>query len=162
MNIKFEIDLEGLLDDLLYEESSEIKEAIKSEVISKVLKTVLPIMQKSIDKLIDQRIGPVIIERVEKFVDLKLDEVMEKGVIRVNGQSPIKIEKHIENLFENSRGWSNPLDRIEKIAKTFSQDLKIQYNNVFAMNIVTNMKDQGLLKDDVAAMLTAPSAPSKT
>jgi hypothetical protein len=160
MIIKVEIDLEDMLGDMIHNESGEIAEEIKGQIINGIMKKVLPTMQASIDKMVDERINPVIVARVERAVDIKLAEVMDKGLIRVNGQSPIKIEKHIQNLFESNRGWGNPADRIEKVAKAFGQDLKTQYNNVFAMNIVANMKDQGLLKDDVAEMLTAPSAPS--
>lgn len=67
------------------------------------------------------------------------------------------VQKHIQDLFERSHGWSNPNQRVADIASKFGQELKVQYNNLFAMNIVSNLKEQGMLKDDVAAMLTKPT-----
>lgn len=152
MKFKIEIDLEDTLQDMFEDGSTDIEEALKGDIIRGILNKVLPKMQASIDEQITKRIDAIIVERVEARVTATLDKVLEKDIIRINRED-LTVTKHIQNIFEKSHGWNNPHERIGKIAKEFGQQLRIQYNNVFAMNIVTNLRDQGLLKDDVSEML---------
>lgn len=46
---------------------------------------------------------------------------------------------------------------IDGIAKEFAKEMEVQYSSAFANKIVMNMKDQGLLKDEVVQILLEPS-----
>jgi len=56
-------------------------------------------------------------------------------------------------LFFKNTGWNNPERVLKAIAMEFGKELKLQYNNMFANKIVQNMKEQGLLKDEVVQIL---------
>lgn len=161
MKFNIEIDLEDTLYDMFENESTDIEEALKGEIIRTVIGKVLPKMQASIDEQITKRIDAILVERVTKTVDSTLDKVLAgDGLIRINRET-ITITKHIQNLFESHNSWNNPNGKIKEIAKEFGNELRLQYNNAFAMNIVANLKEQGLLKDDlVKILLESPQAPA--
>lgn len=153
MKFNITIDLEDTLSDMFCDESTDIEDALKGEIINSVVREVLPRMKENIDKKIGDRINEIIKNRVDSTVEATLNKAIDDGVISINGRGTT-VKEHIQDLFTNHRGWNNPEDRIVKVSKEFASELKLQYNNVFAMKIVSNMKEQGLLKDDVALMLT--------
>lgn len=155
MNIKVELDLEDIISDMFCDESSDLTGAIQGELLREVMRQVMPKMKASVDALVSQRIDAIIKDRVEKTVDATLNKALEgDGLITVNRETKT-VQKHIQDLFNSSSRWNNPNEKIADIAKKFGQELKLQYNNLFAMNIVSNLKENGMLKDDVALMLTA-------
>lgn len=166
MKFNIQIDLEDTISDMFEEGTTDISKILKGQVIHSVVRQVLPKMQSSIDAQVVERINTIIESRVEATVDSVLDKVLNGAAVITVNREQKTITKHIQDIFSRSNTWNNPQEKISAIAKTFSSELNLQYNNVFAMNIVSSMKEQGLLKDDVVKMLLeepqAPSAPQVT
>ena len=160
MKIKIELDLEDTIQDMFEDDSNDLNAAVKGEVIRAVMGQVMPKMKTSIDQLVSVRIDAIIKDRVEKTVDATLNKALEGDCLITVNRETKTVQKHIQDLFNSSSRWNNPNEKVAEIAKKFGQELKLQYNNVFAMNIVSNLKENNMLKDDVALMLTEqPKAP---
>lgn len=156
MKLNIEIDLEDLVSDMLCDETSDFKEAVKSEITRGVIGGVKQSIQQQIDKLVSERVNPQITALIDAKVMETLDALIDAGEMSIRGKN-VKIADYVRQVFEGNTGWNNPHDKISKIAKDFGNDLKMQYNNLFAMNIVKNLSEQGLLNADVAKLLLAPS-----
>ena len=156
MKLNIAIDLEDLVSDMIDGESLDFKEAVKYEITRGVIGGVKQSIQQQIDKLVSERVNPQITALIDAKVMETLDALVDAGEMNVRGQS-VKITDYVRQVFEGSTGWSNPHSKIEKIAKDFGNELKMQYNNLFAMNIVKNLSEQGLLNDEVAKLLLAPA-----
>lgn len=156
MKLKIEIDLSDLVHDMLNDESTDFSEAVKSEITRSVIGGFKSGVQQQIDKLVSERINPQITSLIDAKVSETLDNLVAAGDMKVRGET-IKIADFVRNMFESNTGWNNPQKQIEQIAKKFGDEMKLQYNNIFAMNIVKNLSEQGLLNADVAkALLAAP------
>lgn len=154
MKLNITIDLEDTIKDMLDEENNDLSSAIQGEILRSVMIQVMPKMKVSIDELVSKRINVIIKDRIEKRVDSILNKALEgDGLITINREQKT-VQKHIEDIFNKNNIWNGPNEKIADIANKFSQELKIQYNNLFAMNIVLNLKENGMLKDDIALMLT--------
>lgn len=93
--------------------------------------------------------------QVQKRIEDKIDkEITSQLTQTIEGRlEEITIKKHIENLFNNHHGWNSPNEKMKQIAKSFGKELTARYDKVFATHIVMGLKDQGLLKDEVAQIL---------
>ena len=145
--MKFTIEVE---DFWLNEE--ELDDALKSHVMSSVTRKITESIQDKIDKEITHRITEVIEKNISSIIDIKLNELIETGTI-VKDRKEIQLSQHIKNLFMQTQGWSGPRDQIERFAKKYCAELKLQYDAAFATKIVMGMKDQGLIKPEVVQML---------
>lgn len=155
MKLKIEIDLSDLVHDMLNDESTDFSEAVKSEITRSVIGGFKAGVQQQIDRLVSERINPQITALIDAKVSETLDGLVAAGDMKHNGET-IKIADFVRQRFESNTGWNNPREQIAKIADAFGKELKLQYNNAFAMNIVKNLSEQGLLNADVAKALLAP------
>ena len=156
MKLKIEVDLEDVMSDMFNDEDSDLSSYIKADIVRSVINRIKPMMQESIDKLVTAKIQPIINSNIESAVSKTLDELIEKGEMKPHRSEPILIKDYVRNQFESNSGWGSPDKKIEELAKKFGAEMKLQYNNCFAMNIVKNLSEQGLLNDDVAKALLAP------
>jgi hypothetical protein len=139
------------VDDFWIEEdelSSALSADIKRNVVQQISKSIEDKVEEQITKKVTARIN----EKIEPLIDQTLSDLIEIGVIEHN-RVEISIVQHVKNLFMKHNGWASPDRKLEAIAKKFGQELKLQYNNAFASKIVSNMKEQGLLKDEVVQIL---------
>ena len=91
-------------------------------------------------------------EKTSLIIDSTISDFIATGTI-ISGKSEVPLKAHLRRIFDNHHGWNSTDDKMKKIAKSFGDELKLQYNNVFANKIVQNMKEQGLLKDEVVQIL---------
>ena len=145
--MKFSVDV-----DEFWLEEEELSEALtahlKRSIIIEVSKSIEDKVQKAVTEKVTERIK----EKLEPLIEATLDDLIEVGTINYNRES-VTIVQHIKNLFEKHSGWSNPDKKIEAIAKKFGEELKLQYNSIFATKIVQNMNEQGLIKDSALKTL---------
>ena len=145
MNITIELDDEWIEEQSISEAMEEsIKRNIVFSLTEKNKQRTEVAITNAIDKAIESKLGDVIDEVISQAVD--------NGMIKRN-RKEISIVEHISESFMVHSGWGSPNKKIEAVAKKFGEELKIQYNAIFATKIVENMKKQGFLKDDVASLL---------
>jgi polyhydroxyalkanoate synthesis regulator phasin len=162
MKLKIEVDLDDVVSDMFDHENDDLKHFIKLDIVKSVIDALKPVFHESIQKLVTEKIQPIIDSDINAAVSKCLDELIEKGEMKPPRSEPILIKDYVRGQFEKNSGWGNPNDKIADLAKKFGAEMKLQYNNHFAMNIVRNLSEQGLLNDDVAkALLAPPKAPPK-
>jgi hypothetical protein len=133
-------------------EEEDLTEALTSKVKHEVVQGISASIKDKVEKQITEKINEVIEQKVSLIIDSTLTDLIATGMITSN-RNEISIVDHVKGIFQNNTGWSRPDDQISRIAKKFGEELKLQYNNAFANKIVQNMKEQGLLKDEVVQIL---------
>jgi len=139
------------VDDFWLEED-ELTDALESHIKNAVVHQISSDIKDKVETQITKRVNEVVDKKLGLIIDNTLTDLLATGMINYN-RNQISIRDHIKNLFESNIGWNAPKDQIAKIAKAFGQEMKAQYNAVFASNVVQGMKEQGLLKDDVVQIL---------
>ena len=149
--MKFTIDV----DDFWLDED-ELADGLTAHIKRDVVSQISINIKDSVEKQITKKIDAVIKDKIALIIDSKLNDLVSTGTIIINRRE-ISIEENIKNVFQSNSGWSNANQQIERVAKKFGQELKLQYNNAFANQIVLNMKQQGFLKNDVVKVLLGDS-----
>lgn len=139
------------VDDFWLDEE-ELTEGLTSHIKNSVVFKISKDIEDKVEKQITNKINEVIKDKIGLIIDSKLNDLVSTGTIVKNGKE-ISMEENIKNVFQDNSGWSNPNQQIAKIAKKFGEELKLQYNNAFANQIVLKMKEQGFLKNDVVKVL---------
>lgn len=155
MNIEIKIDLDDVIHDMFQDESSDLTEQVKREITRNVVRAVTEKIQINLDKLVSEKITPQVNESINVRANAAIDDIIEKGEMTYRKEK-ITIVDYVRQRFEGGSGWGSPDEKIADLAKKFGNEMKLQYNNVFAMNIVKNLAEQGLLNEDVAKALLAP------
>jgi len=170
MKMKIEIDLQDLINNLVedsheYDEDGtyyngiELNEAIKGSIKNSVINELLPKMKESIEAGITKKVDDIITERVNTNVDKTLHNILEDENFKFSSRRfDGTIKDYIKQKFEDSGNWNNPREALDQIAKKYAQEMKSQYNNIFAARVVDNMREQGLLIDDFSKLLTEKSS----
>jgi len=140
------------IDDFYLDEDDDIEAALKSFIISDVVHKITKNIENKVEEQIAKKVAEIVEEKLVHVIDIKLTELIACGMITRHRQE-ISIIDYVKDTFQSSNGWGNPQKQIERIAKDFGEELKLQYNNAFANKIVQNMKEQGLLKDEVVQIL---------
>ena len=132
---------EGHLDLAL---SNAIKQGIVTEIIRQT--------REQTQKTIYESVTATINESINKEITAAMSDFIDTGIIVVSGKE-VMIKDHMLNIFQNNHGWNNPYAKMEALAKKFGEELKLQYNSIFATKIVLSMQSQGFLKEDMARLL---------
>lgn len=140
------------LDDFWMGDDDELERKLKSYIISSVYTQISNSIKNNVEEQISKKILDITNRKLNHIIDTKLSECLARQTIVVNHKE-ITIEENVRNIFQNNANWNYPTATLEAIAKNFVAELKLQYNNMFANRIVQNMKEQGLLKDEVVQIL---------
>lgn len=145
--MKFIIDVDGF-----WIEDDDLEPALKRHIIYECVKKINETIKEKVDSEVTKRVSEVVDSRLSHVINQEIERLVEGGLLMKNGKEG-KISEYIQDQFHRNHGWNKPHDIIEKIAKRFGEELKAQYNTIFASKIVQNMREQGMLKDDVAQLL---------
>lgn len=165
MKMKIEIDLQDLINNLVedsheYDEDGtyyngiELNKSIKGHITNTVINDLMPKMKASIESGITKKIDDILTEKIDSTIDKTLQNILEDESFIFNmNREKGTIKDHIKRKFEESGNWNRPREALDQVAKKYAQEMKAQYNNIFAAQVVDNMRQQGLLKDDFAKLL---------
>lgn len=145
--MKFTIEIEDF-----YLDEEELSEALSSHIKREVVNQISESIKGKVEAAITAKVSEAMNEKLVSVIDSALTDCIATGTIIVN-REPVAITAHLKNIFQSNTGWNNPADKMTTLAKKFGEDLKIQYNNIFATKIVMTMHQQGFLKDDMAKVL---------
>lgn len=145
--MKFTVEVEDF-----WLEEEELKEALVSRIKRDVVFQILESVKKQTESQIKIKLQEVIKQKIDLVIDSTLTDMVAAGTIIDYGKE-ISIVDHVKNVFQDNNTWSDPTRQIASIAQDFTEELKKQYNVVFANNIVQKMKEQGFLKDDLVQVL---------
>lgn len=145
--MKFTIDVEEFWLD-----EEELSVALQSHVKKVVVFQILESIKDKVERQITKRVEEIMEEKTIQVIDNTINDFIKTGTILSNKQE-VPIIGHLRNVFMNNHGWNNPKAQLQKLAEKFGKEIKLQYNAAFANKIVANMKEQGLLRDDVVQIL---------
>ena len=144
--------------DNFWLDEENLSEALQRKIANEVVKKISESIQPQIDTLLLEKVNEAIGMKLEPMIDDMLMKFLSEGVITPKKAynsatpDPVTIEDHMRSLFQANTSW-NAGEQIKNFAKKFGEDLKLQYNAAFANQIVSNMKEQGFLKDEVTQIL---------
>lgn len=145
--MKFTIEV----DDFWLDEE-ELSEALSSHVTREVVGKISASIKGQVETQITKKVNETIHAKLDVLIDVHLGNLIDSSVIIQNGKE-ILISEHIKELFMDDRGWNNVNTKIKEYSQKYSKEMKLQYDAAFATKVVMNMKEQGLLKNDVVKML---------
>ena len=146
--MRFEIEIK----DFWIEEGELTQELVK-EIKSQIVGQILPTLKAQVQEKIYESTTKEVSEKVTEVVNGEISRLIESGTLVTRDNRVIPIIQHVRDMFNGNHGWNNPGEILARLAKKFGDDLKLQYNAAFANKIVQNMKEQGLLRDDVVQIL---------
>jgi hypothetical protein len=146
--MKFTIEV----NDFWLDEGADLEPALQKHIVREVVSTITKSIQDKVDMQITMQVEKALNARLAFVISERISELIEAGTIMKNGKA-VPLVDHIEELFHTNHGWNNPEEKMKKIAKDFGEQLKLQYNAMFANHIVQGLKTQGLLKDEVVKLL---------
>jgi hypothetical protein len=149
INMKITFDLE---DFWMEAEEGTLEENLKDHITNSVVHEVRKSIQEQVDTEITKGVTSHIEGVLSEIIQGQIAKCIDTGFI-TRHREEVKITDHVSEMFNNHSSWGNPDKKLEQLAKSFAEDFKAQYNNVFASKIVQNMKEQGLLKDEVVQIL---------
>jgi len=135
------------VDDFWIEER-ELSDALQSDITRSVVSQISKSIKDKVDKCLTEKINGLITAKLEASIEIHIENMLNSGEITKQG-SNISIVEHMRDLFNKDRGWSSLDSHVKKYSEKFAKDMIIQYDALFANKIVLNMKDQGLLREDV-------------
>ena len=157
MKITVTVDLE----DLFVEgEETTITEEVKSAIMAKIKQEAIGNLSKQSLEVISHQIKEELAASIPTIVTSRISEVISNNKIRKASYNEdlITIQEYIEKEISNKYATSSDIDRylhsvVNQQAKDIAEELKTRYDANFALQIVNNMKNMGMLKDDVSQML---------
>jgi len=148
--MKFTVEMEDF-----WLEEEELTPALEAHIKRDVVHSISESIKEKVEQQITKKVNEVVDQKVALIIDDTLTDLIATGTI-INNNKEISIVEHVKNIFQSNHGWNTPAAQLQKIAKKFGEELKLQYNAAFANKIVVNMKEQGLLKDEVVQILLDP------
>lgn len=149
--MKIEIDIsEFYLDD-----EDELLPALKSFIIGEVIREINGNIKKQVEGLTNELLVNTIQAELGVRVRVLIDEFVKTGTVKDRSYgNDNKVKSIHEWIAEQVRSSNSDIvDSIKKLAATQVNQLKAQYDLLFATQIVNKIKDAGYLKDEVAQLL---------
>ena len=148
MKLKVTVDL----GDLWTEEDENIGEVIASSIRNDIVREVKVHIKEAIEVQIRQKVDIMVQDLLTKKSARFIGNYLRRGTIKHCGDD-ISLEEYIKYKFTRDSGWSSPNKLLEKLATTFSRELKDRYDVLFASQIVAKLGDNNLLVDRNVAKL---------
>jgi hypothetical protein len=152
--MKFTIDIEEFWIDS-DDDGESLAEELRLAVTREAVKKIKNSIGDRVETLISQAIRELSEDALKKVIDGRLTEFMAKGVIQPSSYNKsIPIEEYLYAQFSNDRRY-NLCDKIKELGDEFSKKLKMQYDAVYATEVVKALDKQGLLKTELSQLLTS-------
>lgn len=150
--MKFTVEIE----DFYLEEgelAAELKSQIKNEVVAKIRESI----KDQVLSFMDDHIKSVINAELQTRIQLLMDDHLASGKVKdqYNKREEITVKEWITKYFTNNH--PEIIKNIEAQVKKQVSELQNRYDLQFAAQLITKIKDQGFLKEDVAKMLLSGS-----
>lgn len=145
--MKIQIDV----SDFYLDEDSNLEEGLKNYVTDEAIAS---IFGKIKDKVAIE-IKQVVEAHVLANLSSKIAEAMQDGKIKNRSNNTlVTIKEYVEDcLISNpSSGWVSFDKTIREVSKTFCDEMRRRYDLTFASNIVANLVNNKMIKDEVVKL----------
>ena len=151
--MKFSIEIE----EFYISEDNDLESELANSIITEVVRRIKESIKEQIDKQIDKAVSDMSAEFITPTIQGVVSDCIETGAMTSSGKA-IMIKDYIKNLFENNSGWSNPEEKIKRLAKEYGESIQKRVDMQFATQIVAKLHEQKMLHPDVAAALFSGDA----
>lgn len=146
--MKFTVDVENF-----WIEEADLSKELQSQVQRHIVAEIRESVKTQVNNFMDQHIRAVINAELQSRVQILMDEIIATGKIKGDYSSDpqITVKEYIVKNFANRKP-----DITAAIAKQVTQhfeELKNRYDLLFATQLITKIKEQGMLKDEAVKML---------
>ena len=148
--MKFTIELE----DFWMEEEGTIEEQLKEHITHSVISEIRTKLKDQIDTTITKVVKEQFENSLESEIAMITRAVIESETVKTGSgkDSPrIAIKDWIIQKIESKDSWNNPQKELQKFAAKYMDEIKAQYDFIYASSVVQKMGELGMLKDDKMA-----------
>jgi hypothetical protein len=153
--MKFTVEVEEF-----YLEEGELALELKRQIKNDVVTQIRELVKKQVDDFMDQYIKAEIHSQLQGRVQAEMDAFLASGMVQdtYNGREkkPVK-----EWMAESIKGKHPDIVKViaAQVAKAV-KEMQDRYDLMFASQLITKIKDQGFLKEDVARLLLSEEGKS--
>lgn len=148
--MKFTIEVE----DFYLDEESQLAPAlthhIKCEVVNQISQSIKDRVEKQITMVVKAEVEQTMYRQIQSYV---ADTIATGRMPNGKGGEGILLSEYIMNIFQSNNSYSSPQEAIKALAKKYADEMKQRYDLLFASQLVAKMKENNMLKEDVAKML---------
>lgn len=163
MKINIEIDLDDFYAES-FETDSEIGASPTQSLSGEVRDVIKSETKQAIARQVRDDVRAAAIEAYEEFGKEKIKTITEfemnqfaaSGMLKKHGKE-ISVTDHLRSIFEEGHRYNSVDTAMEKLGKQFSEECRKRYDMAHAMNIVSGLEKQGLLKEGVFEAITKES-----
>jgi polyhydroxyalkanoate synthesis regulator phasin len=133
--------------------AAELQKQVKADVVHQIRESV----KKQVTDFMDQHIKAVIDQELKTRVQMLMDELLATGKVKdqYSSSPEMPIKEWITKYFT---GKSADIHKsIQAQVNKHVSDLQTRYDIMFTSQLITKMKDQGFLKEDVVKILLGSS-----
>ena len=146
--MKIEIEVSNFYLD----EDSNLEQGLKNYVVNEAIATIFGKIKGKVAVEIKQ----VVEKHVFENLSSEIIKAVQFGTIkRQTSNDPVTIAEYVKEciLNSNASSWQSFDSTIRDVAKHFCNELRKRYDLKFASNIVANLIDNKLIKEDAVKML---------
>lgn len=151
--MKIEIDI----SEFYLDEDRELEPALRQFIIREVTNSINSNIKKQVEGLTNDLLVNVIQSELQTRVKVLIDEFVKTGTVKDRsgyGSDSGKSKPISEWIGDQVRASNSDIvESIKKLAATQVNQLKAQYDLLFATQIVNKIKEAGYLKEDAAKLL---------
>jgi len=136
-----------------YLDEEDLETGLKDYIIRESVRQI----SDSIKQKVEQQITNSISSRIAEIVNQEMEETIKTQTFTMRG-TKTTFKEYIQNSIDNNRGWSNPVQSIEDITKKYVEQLRKNYDMLFASQIVLKMNQNNMLKEGIADILIEKGA----
>lgn len=138
-----------------YLEEQDLSEALKKYVTDDVVRQISASIKTQTEALINSTVKQAVLDTVQPSINEQVSKLLVTGEIKKSGYGNEKttVEAFVKEAFEKGEALNSVKSHIEKLSKTFADDMKKRYDAAFASQVVMKLNEQGFLKEDVVKAL---------
>ena len=133
-----------------------VSDIIKSEIIYQVKNEVWRDIQEKVRLELTMAIKAEIHETVRSRINAHIDSFLAEGILDVGKDSQITIKQYLTNFISGQREWANLGANLSKVAEKYAKDVAAKYEQVFATQTVTKLKESEMLNQNKLDALFGP------
>lgn len=138
------------VEDFYLDEDS-IEEGLKKHIIYEAIKSIT----EKIKVKIETEIRQVVEKHILDNLSLEIAKAVKDGKIKRKPDSiAVPISEYVQDSLLNSgTPWQSFDKTIKEVSKNFCDEMRKRYDLAFASNIVANLIDNKMIKEDAVKML---------
>ena len=144
--MKIQIDV----SDFYLDEDYNLENGLKKHIIYEAIRSISEKIKEKVDSEIKQEVEKHILENLAD----EISKIVSNGKVkRKTDNIAVTISEYVQDSLLNSNSsWQSFDKTIREVAKNFCDEMKKRYDLAFASNIVANLVNNKMIKDEVVKL----------